>query len=145
MTRLTQVPKWVFLARYWVGRTIAKYSNLWAFLQNNTTPHCGGTRKQKPILYRLLLDTLDTLKDVLINLIKMTLHKLWVSRCAYLFDKKHILLAEDIIAQIKEEVKRRISISFNSQRIEVLKQMFTWRHKDIRCTLDNNNQLVNKF
>ena len=63
MTQLTQVPKWVFLARYWIGRTIAKYSNLWAFLQNNSTPHCGKTRSQKPIAYKSLLATLDKLKD----------------------------------------------------------------------------------
>ena len=67
MTRLTQVLKWVFLAWYWTGRTI-EYSNLWAFLQNNTTPHCGGRRNQKPTSYRILLDTLDMLKDILIDL-----------------------------------------------------------------------------
>ena len=31
-------------------------------------PHCGGTRKQKPIAYRFSLDTLDLLKEVLMGL-----------------------------------------------------------------------------
>ena len=294
MTRRTQVPKWVFLARYWIGHTIAKYSNLWAFLQNNTMPHCGGTRKQKPTAYRFLLDTLDLLKEVLMDLqtkhfvaketykalqaqrklrpkaeqqwlnalsqvprwpvtwaschkgmntgqenevsyliahqvvktsaylkfkfgmksisefcvvcgqiedlehlfltcekskqvwrhfvpilekilpgetliganplllrnfqnkhpklptnlaqylIKMILHKMWVSRCACLFDRK-LTSAEDIIAQIKAEVKRRISLVFNSQNTDVTRQMVTWHHRDVLCTLGDNNLLVYKF
>ena len=55
MTSMAQGPMWVFLAWYWIGRTIAKYSNLWVFLQNNSTPHCGKTRTQKPLACRNLL------------------------------------------------------------------------------------------
>ena len=68
MTRLTHVPKWVFLARYWIGQTTAEHSNLWAFLKSNSTPHCGETRNEKPIAYRALLTTLDSLRNVLQDL-----------------------------------------------------------------------------
>ena len=68
MARMTQVPKRVFLARYWIGRTIANHSSLWAFLRNNTTPHCGKTCNMKPLAYQTLLATLDSLKNVLKDL-----------------------------------------------------------------------------
>ena len=68
MARATEVPKWVFLAWYWIGRTIANQSSLWAFLRNNTTPHCGKTRNEKPLAYRTFLATLDSLKNVLKDL-----------------------------------------------------------------------------
>ena len=57
-----------FLAWYWIGRTIANQSSLWAFLRNNITPHCGRTRNEKPLAYRTLLVTLDSLKNVLKDL-----------------------------------------------------------------------------
>ena len=68
MTRETHVPKWVFLARYWIGRIIAKHSNLWAFLQNNNIPHCEKTCNVKPIAYQALLATVDILQNILQDL-----------------------------------------------------------------------------
>ena len=68
MTRETHASKWVFLARYWIGRTIAKHSNLWAFLLNSNTPHCEKTRNEKPIAYQALLATVDILQNVLQDL-----------------------------------------------------------------------------
>ena len=68
MVRTSQVPKWVFLAQYWIGWTIANCSSSWAFLRNNATLHCGETLNEKPIAYQTLLATLDSLKNVLKDL-----------------------------------------------------------------------------
>ena len=75
---------------------------------------------------------------------KMILHKVWLARCARPFDKTQ-KSAHDIIHQIQTEIKQRITISFNSTRTDISKQMFTWRHNDILFTLDENDQLVFKF
>ena len=82
-------------------------------------------------------------------LMKMILYKLWTTRCTHLFEKKHVsakqVSAQNTINQIKTELKQRITISFISTRTDIYKHMFTWRHNDILCTLDRNNQLVFKF
>ena len=31
--------KWIFLARYWIARTLSKHSTLWSFLRSNQTPN----------------------------------------------------------------------------------------------------------
>ena len=72
------------------------------------------------------------------------LHKVWTAHCTHLFDKKQRSV-QDIINQIQAELKEQITISFNSNRTDVSKQMLTWRHKDILCTLHVNHQLVFKF
>ena len=79
-----------------------------------------------------------------IYLMKMILHKVWLARCARLFDKNQRSV-QDIINQIYAELKHRIKISFSSNRPAVSKQMCTWRYKDILCTLDESNHLVFKF
>ena len=68
MTRMTKVLKWVFLAWYWIERTTEKYSTLWAFQKNNSTPHYGKTSNEKSLAYRNLLATLDRLKGTLKDL-----------------------------------------------------------------------------
>ena len=77
-------------------------------------------------------------------LMKMILHKLWTTRCAHPFDRRQVS-AQDTINQIKTELKQRISITFNSTRTDISKHMSTWRHQEVLCTLDTNNQLVFKF
>ena len=77
-------------------------------------------------------------------LMKMILHKIWKARCISLFDKKQ-LTAQDIIQQIQTELKQRITISFNSTRSDISKQMLIWRHKNILCTMSENNKLVFRF
>ena len=77
-------------------------------------------------------------------LMKMILHKIWRARCISLFDKKQ-LSARDIIQQIQTELRQCITISFYSNRSDISKQMLVWRHKDILCTLSENNKLIFRF
>ena len=77
-------------------------------------------------------------------LMKTILHEIWIACCISLFDKKQ-LSAQDIIQQIQTKLKQRITISFNSNRSDISKQMLIWRHKDILCTLSENNKLILRF
>ena len=77
-------------------------------------------------------------------LMKMILHKIWRARCISLFDKIQSS-AQDIIQQIQTELRQRITISFHSNRSDISKQMLIWRHKDILCTLSENNKLIFRF
>ncbi len=43
--------KWIFLARYWIARTLAKYAIIWTFLRSNNIPNSLFW----PPLYDLLL------------------------------------------------------------------------------------------
>ena len=58
----------------------------------------------------------------------------------HVFSIKKTGVSASTINQIKIEFERRqrISISFNSNRTDISKHMFTWRHNDNLRTLDKN-------
>ncbi len=58
--------KWVFLARYWIARSLSKYATLWSFLRSNQFPNS----LYRPALYDTLLSIVDRYQSHINSLIQ---------------------------------------------------------------------------
>ncbi len=58
--------KWVFLARYWIGRSLSKYATLWSFLRSNLVPNS----LYRPPIYDSLLSLVNRFRNRTDSMIK---------------------------------------------------------------------------
>ncbi len=58
--------KWIFLARYWIARSLSKYATLWSFLRSNLLPNS----LYRPALYDTLLSLVNRFRPQIDSLIE---------------------------------------------------------------------------